>query len=110
MPYATEAAHAWNDPEFWGPPGRGCARCHERRPIVRDAGFGGALCDACLGRCFPERPFEWMVEWLGQERERQVRQERRAEALKAALRNDLQKALRYERDYGIWLPAWRAHP
>ena len=112
----VDAAATWRDPEFWGPKGRGCARCHERLPIVRDAGFGdgaglhGALCEDCLGRCFNGWSFERLVDWLGNQHTVLIRDGKRAAALKAARRHDLEPAREYEQEYGVWLIPWRPSP
>lgn len=99
-----EIAHAWRDSEFWPPPGLGCARCHVRPPIVRDVGFGGALCDVCLGLCFGGRDFEWIIGWLGRQRFQQVRDEKRKAALKAwNEKRDKSLAMEYRHEYGVWL-------
>lgn len=111
----------WRDPEFLGPRGLGCARCHERPPIVWDAGFGdgtprdqkglhGALCEDCLARCFPGWSFDRLVDWLGRQREALIRNGRRAVVMKAVMNGDLEPAMEYERDYGVWLLDWRPSP
>ena len=98
------ASEAWRDPEFWPPPGLGCARCHVRRPIVFEVGFGGALCEVCLGNCFGWTDFEQGVAWLGRQHEKRVRNERRIAALKAYNeKNDTRPAMEYKQEYGVWL-------
>ena len=104
----AEAAAAWRDPEFLGPPGLGCSHCHAEEPLI-ETSFG-ALGERCLAAWFPNKPFEWVMEWLGRQHERLVRDRKRKEALEAARKGDYNLAVEYDHKYGVWLLEWRAKP
>lgn len=97
------ALHAWRDPEFWGPRGRGCARCHERPPVVWGLPCG-ALCFPCLAACFPGWDEERLIQWLGGQQATRIRQEERRAALAAYREHGyLAPARAYKAQYGVWL-------
>ena len=96
----AQVIYAWRDPEFLGPVGLGCHRCHVRPPIVFGLPFG-ALCDACLERTMAPRAWERIEGWLIRQRGVRFRQRER----RAVFRADypVEAALAYERKYGVWL-------
>ena len=98
-----EVIYPWHDPEFWGAPGLGCARCHEQRPLVYGLPFGGALCEHCLLRIFTSFDFERLVKWLGRQRDLFLRSEERHRAYEAWRRGDDRLAIAYKEKYGVWL-------
>ena len=100
---AADAAHAWNDPEFWGPKGRGCSWCHCCVPIVRGLPFGGNLCHHCIERAFQGWDFDRVVTWLGAQRTAYIRQEKRRAAIEAWRRGKDELIIAYREEYGVWL-------
>ena len=95
--------HAWRDPEFWGPQGRGCAHCHEHPAAVFGLPFGD-LCFECLAAWFPGWDGERVIQWLGRQRAEFIRQGERLAAFTAWREHrDQGPALEYKRKYGNWL-------
>lgn len=98
----ADVAHAWTDPEFWGPPGLGCARCHERPPIVWGLPFvTGALCLDCLSRCFNGWDFDRLVGWLVRQKEGYIRKCARAAAWAAYNNGHPELMYKYREKYGL---------
>lgn len=77
---------------------------------MQDAGFGGALCEGCLGAWFPGRSYVRLVDWLGGQRAALVRNGEREEALRGMDRGNTGKAEAYLKKYGVWLAPWFPRP
>ena len=105
---ATSVAATWYDPEFWGPIGHGCSRCHEYPPFLFFS-YGG-LCFPCLARCFKGWEEERLLLWLAGQHSRRLRLEAAGRARKAYRDyGSIGPALEYEKLYGVWLLD-RPHP
>ena len=89
----------WDDPEFWGPKGLGCSRCHDYPPLIR-LPFGG-LCERCLLQTFVGFTIDRLIEWLGRQRGVYVRQGKRRSAIDAWKRGDDRLRTEYQQEYGV---------